>query len=404
MPGITVASVTAASVRRGSREPRETRTLQLPQQLPKQLAGCILWLPRKEELPNNREECDSDLEEDRCNHPVVVLSPHLEDGRVVYLMMTSLNGKSLEMRFMTQPNVRREHLPIRPCDPHPDNGILLSLEDVALQLRKRSYVKTKDQHRIRLSSLRPYDRNNPDYILSKKSYQELIQHARYTPPAPHPASHAVHTSPALSSSARRTQQTTPTIPRTRERSGSYSEYVSALRGLESPTSPPRAQYNPITSPTPIRYTRTVIPNERDPLLPSHGYARSSYTTYPGSYPGTYSFHSPNTHPAYGYRPASHAGYRGPEPPRPFDWATFWKRLGKLFLVAVAFGCAYGTYRLLGWVIDLARGAGYLMKVTAADSGNKTAGFWSTLVDWSGHQTQAKKGIIARGLGSLGISV
>ncbi|KAI0899057.1 hypothetical protein F4806DRAFT_323172 [Annulohypoxylon nitens] len=400
MPGITVASVTAASVRRGSREPRETRTLQLPQQLPKQLAGCILWLPRKEDLPNNRDECDSDLEEDRCNHPVVVLSPHLEDGKVVYLMMTSLNGKSLEMRFMNQSNVRNEHLPIRPCDPHPDNGILLSLDDVALQLRKRSYVKTKSHHRIRLSSLRAYDRNNPDYILSKKSYQELIQHARYTPPAPHPASHAVHSSPTLPS-PRRTQQSNPTIPRTRERSGSYSEYVSALRGLESPTSPPRAQHTPITSPTPIRYTRTVIPTERDSLLPSHGYSRSSYTTYPGSYPSAHSFHSPNIHPAYGYRPAA---YRGPEPPRSFDWTTFWRRLGKFLLILVAFGTAYGVYRFLGWTIDLARGAGYLMKVKVADAGNKVFGVWSKLVELAGYKSEVKKNLISRGLSSLGISV
>lgn len=104
MPGITVASVTAASVRRGSREPRETRTLQLPQQLPKQLAGCILWLPRKEDLPNNRDECDSDLEEDRCNHPVVVLSPHLEDGKVVYLMVRLLASR-LSLILMVRPFV-----------------------------------------------------------------------------------------------------------------------------------------------------------------------------------------------------------------------------------------------------------------------------------------------------------
>ncbi|KAI1211149.1 uncharacterized protein F4807DRAFT_26902 [Annulohypoxylon truncatum] len=398
MPGITVASATATSVRRGAREPREIETLRLPPQL----AGCILWLPRKEEQPNNRDEYDSELEEDRCNHPVVVLSPCLEDGKVVYLMMTSLKGKRLETRFLNQPNVRREHLPIRPCDPHPDNGILLSLEDVALELKKRTYVKTKNQHRIRFSSLRAYDRHGPDYILSKKSYQDLIRYAKYTPAAPHPASNTVFSPPV--SSPRRTQQSHPTIAITRERRGSYGEYVSALRGLESPTSPPRAQHVPISSPTPTRHTRTVVPTERDSLLPSHGYSRPPYTNYPGSYPSSHSFGSPAAHPAYGYRSSVQAGYRGPEPPRPFNWAIFWKRLGKLLLVVVAFGGAYATYRLIGWMIDLARGAGYLLKVTAGDVGSKIGGLWSTLTGLPGHKAQIKKSLLSRGLNSLGISI
>ncbi|KAI0887708.1 uncharacterized protein GGS22DRAFT_88221 [Annulohypoxylon maeteangense] len=390
MPGITVASATATSARRGSREPREIGTLRLPQQL----AGCILWLPRKEDLPDNRDEYDSDLQEDRCNHPVVVLSPYLEDGKVVYLMMTSLKGKNLETRFLNQPNVRREHLPIRPCSPHPDNGILLSLEDVALELRKRTYVKTRNQHRIRLGSLEAYDRRGPDYILSRKSYQDLIRYAKYTPPAPHPASNTV-------SSPRRIQQSNPATPITRERRGSYGEYVSVLRG---PTSPPGAQHAPITSPTPMRYTRSSIPTERDSLLPSHGYSRHSYTTYPGSYPSSHPFSSPGTYPAYGYRSSAQAGYRGSEPPRPFDWATFWKRLGKLLLVIIAFAGAYATYRLIGWLTYVARGAGSMMKVTAGSVGNRFGGAWSILADLPGHTAQVKKSLLSRGLNSLGISV
>lgn len=78
MPGITVASVTAASVRRGTRERRD----HAPPRLPQQLAGCILWLPPKAEIPGDHE---SDLEADRCNHPVVVLSPQFVDGKVTYL-------------------------------------------------------------------------------------------------------------------------------------------------------------------------------------------------------------------------------------------------------------------------------------------------------------------------------
>ncbi|KAI2470176.1 hypothetical protein F4781DRAFT_185467 [Annulohypoxylon bovei var. microspora] len=370
MPGITVASVTATSVRRGPRESRQPRENGIPRP-PQQLAGCILWLPRKEDLPNNRDEYDSDLEEDRCNHPVVVLSPQLEDGKAVYLMMTSLKGKDFETRFLNKPNVRREHLPIRPCNPHPDNGILLSLDDVSLELRKKSYVKTKTHHRILLSSLRPYDRHGPEYALSRKSYHQLIQHAKFSPPIPHPSSNTV-------SSPRHVQQPNPTMPITRERRGSYGEYVSALRGLDSPASPPRAQHSPITSPTPVRYTRTTAPSERDSLLPSHGYPRQSYTSYPGSYPAS----SPGAHPAYGYRPSAQAGYRVPGTPEPSNRATFWKRLIRLLFFIVAFGGAYLAYRCVGWLVGVAKETGSVMKVMVDNVGNRIGGLWLTLSRFS----------------------
>lgn len=87
MPGVTASSVTATSVRR-PREPREIATPRPHQQL----AGCILWLPPKPEL---REDCGSDVEADRCNHPVVILSPQAEDGNVVYLMVCPLDIRDL---------------------------------------------------------------------------------------------------------------------------------------------------------------------------------------------------------------------------------------------------------------------------------------------------------------------
>ncbi|KAI1407719.1 hypothetical protein F5Y13DRAFT_174197 [Hypoxylon sp. FL1857] len=360
MPGLTVASVTS-SVRRGPREPRETVASRPPQKLP----GCILWLPSRDELRRDREDSDSDLEEDRCNHPVVVLSPQPENGKVVYLMMTSLKGEGLE-RFKRNPNVRLEHLPIRPCHPHPDNGILLSLEDVTLELRKKSYVKTKKQHRILLASLLPYERRGPDYVLSRKSYQQLIQYAKFTPPAPHPASNTV-------SAPVRVWQNDQPIPITRERRGSYSEYVASLRGLEVASgSPPHAQHPQVANTNPTRYPRTAIRTERAPLLyaSSYGSSRPSYPSHSSAYPGSY--------PTYANTPSLRAGYNGPEAPEPFDWGRFWKRL---FWFAVGVAGLYATYRCAYWLFIASKETGSVIKNRIDVVASRIGGLWSRLAIW-----------------------
>ncbi|KAI1772153.1 hypothetical protein F4818DRAFT_176434 [Hypoxylon cercidicola] len=355
MPGITVASASTTSSRRGSREPRGVA----PPRLHNQLAGCILWLPRKSELGS---EPDSDsLEEDRCNHPVVVLSPQVEDGKVVYLMITSLKGIGLEARFNKHPSLRLEHIPIRPCQAHPDNGMLLSLDDVTLQMRKKSYVKTRYQYRIRLHSLKPYDRHGPEYLLSRKSYQELIEYVKFSPPPSHPASNTV----------------TVTSPR-RARSASYSEYVNALRGLEAGMgSPPRSDSHlhhasipsvSQTHPQPIVRWEAVQPNERDPLtaVSSYGYSRHSYGS---SYPV-------GAHPVHAYRNAARVGYQGPEPPEPFDWAKFWKIFNVFFWIGVAMVSFYGLMRGVQWLGGAVKEAASVIKQGIGDIGTKLGEFWS----------------------------
>ncbi|KAI2778336.1 hypothetical protein F4815DRAFT_246592 [Daldinia loculata] len=362
MPGVTASSVTATSVRR-PREPREIATPRPHQQL----AGCILWLPPKPEL---REDCGSDVEADRCNHPVVILSPQAEDGNVVYLMITSLKGKELKTRFKHDQNLRLEHIPIRPSHPHPDNGMLLSLEDVTLVLRKKSYVKTKTQYRIQIASLRPYERRGPEYILSRKSYQELIKYAKFTPPAPHPSLNTV-------SSPSRVWGYGQPVPIARERSGSYGEYVSAQRRLESAAvSPPRAHYVPTTNTKPSQYVRTAARSEREPLLAqsSYTYSRSSYPSYPGSYPGSYS----NNNPPYTYRTSAQAGYQSSAPPEPFDSERAWRRIKILFWFFVALIGAYGAYRGVTWLVDVAKQASFVVQGGIEQTRNKIGVFWSTL--------------------------
>ncbi|KAI1473256.1 uncharacterized protein F4812DRAFT_44130 [Daldinia caldariorum] len=359
MPGVTAASVT--SVRRGSREPREVAAVRSYQQL----AGCILWLPAKTEL---REDCGSDIEADRCNHPVVILSPQAEDGKVTYLMITSLKGTELKTRFKRDQNLRLEHIPIRPNDPHPDNGMLLSLEDVALALRKKSYVKTKTQYRIRVASLRPYERRGPEYILSRKSYQDLIDYSKFTPPAPHPSQSTV-------SSPGRVWSYGQAIPIARERSGSYSEYVSAQRHLESAAvSPPRLHYVPTANTNLSRYTRTAVRGERDPLL-AQSYSRGSYSSYPGSYS--------NSHPAYTYGTSGRAGYQSSTPTVRFDAEGGWKKIKILFWtlfgISAALIGAYGAYRGVTWLTDVGKHAGSMVKGEIEEVGNKIGDLWSSLV-------------------------
>ncbi|OTB09413.1 hypothetical protein M426DRAFT_315971 [Hypoxylon sp. CI-4A] len=354
MPGFTVAAVAASSNRRGG--PREAAP---PRPLPHQLAGCILWLPRKSELREQREDSDSDLEEDRCNHPVVILSPAAEDGKVMYLMVTSLKGKDLATRFKYDSSVRLAHLPIRPCDPHPDNGLLLSLEDVTLQLQKKSYVKTNVHHRIRLTSLRAYSRSGPDYVLSRKSYQDLIEYAKFTPPPLHPASNTVSTPGRV-----------PLARVTRGRSGSYSEYLSLQRSGTGSLSPPpaavsqanRVHYPPIT--------------ERDPLLaaPSYNYHRPSYSSYPGSYPTRYV----GGQPARMHSSVHQAASRGPRPPDEFDWALFRRRMKRLVLFVMALVSGYLTYKGLCWLGNFLKETGTAVKDGVANVGSKIEDIWLQL--------------------------
>lgn len=97
--------------------------------------------------------------------------------------MTSFNGVDLATKHR-RPKARRKYLPIAPCDPHPDNGIILHLEDSSLCLRKSSYINTKDQRTIELHSLRTYSNANAEYFLSEASYHKLIRYANFVPPLP----------------------------------------------------------------------------------------------------------------------------------------------------------------------------------------------------------------------------
>lgn len=81
------------------------------------------------------------------------------------------------------PSARGKYLPISPSPPHPDNGKLLHLNESSLPLRKPSNINTDTKRELPLTSFRPYDGNSSnEWILLRRSYQELIEYAEFEAP------------------------------------------------------------------------------------------------------------------------------------------------------------------------------------------------------------------------------
>ncbi|KAH7130992.1 hypothetical protein EDB81DRAFT_950411 [Dactylonectria macrodidyma] len=145
------------------------------------LAGKIMWLPKQSELQR-----DLGIDDGCYNHPVVVLSPFPESEKVIVLLITSLKGRAIKDCRWTQ-DVRAGHLPVHPCDPHPDNGKVLRLKSNR-ELTKKSYVKTMKKLKIPLHCLRDYHGRHGLYcIFTAASYKELLESAQFQPPIGSPS-------------------------------------------------------------------------------------------------------------------------------------------------------------------------------------------------------------------------
>ncbi|KAH6649499.1 hypothetical protein F5144DRAFT_588201 [Chaetomium tenue] len=98
------------------------------------LEGLILWLPQLNDLPRQAQ-----IGKGCYGHPVVVLSP-----------------RAL-----------------------PSDDVVVLIDGA--QLRKKSYVNTREQHTLPLSCLRPYDRKDSmaRYVLTRDSSQILARHAGF---------------------------------------------------------------------------------------------------------------------------------------------------------------------------------------------------------------------------------
>ncbi|KAK8000826.1 hypothetical protein PG990_013426 [Apiospora arundinis] len=165
------------------------------------LSGVVLWLPSYEQLLRDIPG----LDEDCYGHPVVVLSPEMDQGQVTVLLvmpslpnamktedmlisslqLTSFDQMDLEDRFRDNAKMQKNYLPIFPSSPHPDNQKLLRLENESLTLRKNSYVNTRTSYEVDIEFLHPYEHRGPDYVLSENSYHELIEYCGFQTSSPY---------------------------------------------------------------------------------------------------------------------------------------------------------------------------------------------------------------------------
>ncbi|KAH8743430.1 hypothetical protein F5883DRAFT_369027, partial [Diaporthe sp. PMI_573] len=113
------------------------------------LPGSIMWLPSRKELFTTL-----DIDERCYNHPVVVLSPQPLNGKVIFMLLTSLGEKDLVDRYPHNTSARLSYLPIDPSRPHLDNQVILKLSDGSPGLKKRSYIKTQSYYMIRYTCLK----------------------------------------------------------------------------------------------------------------------------------------------------------------------------------------------------------------------------------------------------------
>ncbi|KAK8092761.1 hypothetical protein PG999_014348 [Apiospora kogelbergensis] len=178
MPGIRVE---AGPIRAHRAQERYESSRPVDTMASAHLPGLILWLPKKD--PSH--ELIPGIDEGAYNHPVVVLSAFAQGGKVIVLPLTSFNETDLLERYRESPRKRKSYLPIDPANAHPDNGKLLRLKNPSLLLWKKSYINTKTKHMLSLEILRPYKRN-ADFVLSKTSYQELIEYCGFQQPLPSP--------------------------------------------------------------------------------------------------------------------------------------------------------------------------------------------------------------------------
>ncbi|KAI0854682.1 hypothetical protein F4860DRAFT_508042 [Xylaria cubensis] len=327
------------------------------------LAGCIKWLPPKDELAVS----DTILDDGCYNHPVLLLTSHLPNGKADVFIITSFGGVDLETRFPTQLEVRRHHLPIAPSPAHPDNGILLVLRDKSYKLRKNSYVNTRDKRVVRVDLLRPYNRRQPDPCLSKKSFKQLCQYANYEEPlitTPFDRDVPTESTPDILAINRATFRLLEAAQRgsPHEIESSVEQYLLYAESGRRPQSihaqAPR-DHHIRTDPS-----AAASRSERQPLLSAAG-GRENRT------PRRYYDTLPTTHPI---RPIY--GSTGDEE-KPFDWENFWKCMKTLAWICAAIAGFYGSYRVGCWVVDVVGRSIIWTKGAFEQTAGRIKGFWSS---------------------------
>ena len=264
--------------------------------------------------------------------------------------------------------LRKRYLPIKPCDPHMDHGILLHFNGEN-KLLKKSYVNSNEIHRVLLKHLirYPHDRRKPICIFSDDSLQTMIEMSRFE------QSDLVRLNAPASLDERRTSvlptdpQRTPRIaeaqrptaidlilshpisiattyqpsyeysdPRRTAVSGHHSDMtLRSSSHIYQPVRTPPTQASPaikIYQPPQISQVRSVRNYGTLPLSP-----QSRRTA---SLPMYHHQHSSNV-TGWG------SGYRVSGPPGSTRISSLWRFTSHLFFISILVAICYGLYRFAG---------------------------------------------------------
>ena len=95
------------------------------------------------------------------------------------MKLTSFGGsKSIDSFRFRNETIRQAHLPIFPCDAHPETDQLLFLEEER-ELRKRSYVKLNAAYEVGWGLLGEYDDGGNVFELTKQSWDDLTDAMKF---------------------------------------------------------------------------------------------------------------------------------------------------------------------------------------------------------------------------------
>ncbi|KPM42502.1 hypothetical protein AK830_g4042 [Neonectria ditissima] len=211
------------------------------------LPGRIMWLPKQEQL-----QYDLTIDDGCYNHPVVILSPYPQDEDVIVLLITSLNGRALQDCRWTV-DIRASHLPIHPCDPHPDSSKLLRLE-ANRELKKKSLACS----------------------FSAASYKELLESAHFEPPMSSPSGlgpkQPAGLGPSQLNNPGQDPAGYPVLPQTHASSSQQVQQATRDRPISTTFT-----YSYVAAARPIQYARVEL---HTPHVP----ARNQYSVFEANPP------------------------------------------------------------------------------------------------------------------------
>ncbi|KAL9043448.1 MAG: hypothetical protein Q9214_003369 [Letrouitia sp. 1 TL-2023] len=152
--------------------------------------GCVYFLPAVD-IWTFAENGYRSIEPGILDHPVLILSTNPCQHTTTVLIISSLRGKDLGL-YSLNCNVRANHVPIFPNEPHPDNGSIIYL-DTDWALPKQSYIKTSRRYKLPQSLLRPlFDQQTGQQFRLKREFLDLVKeftnqwvgHQRHSPSPP----------------------------------------------------------------------------------------------------------------------------------------------------------------------------------------------------------------------------